>query len=141
MHPKQRFGVAFLALVLVIGGILMAVTAAIGELTLSNLNSNQSTRFSAEALSVAKAGALDGMMRVVYDKNFSSACYNIPVGTRTAYIVVSKDLPLTGETSIYSKASILQRTVTLYSLLSVDSATGLVNLVSTVESTSTVVCP
>lgn len=140
MRLTQRQGVVFLALVLVIGGVLVAVATALAVLTFSNVNSNQSTRFSAEALAVAKAGALDGLMRVVYDKNFQSQGYNLPVGARTARIIVAKDISATGETEVCSTATVLQRTVTLHSVLSVDVGTGLVNLVSTAEATSTAAC-
>lgn len=141
MQLKQRLGVAFLPLVLVIGGILVSVAVATAVLTFSNINSNQSTRAASEALFVAKAGASDGIMRVVYNKNYSSSCYSIPVGSRTAYVVVTKDQPATGNTQVYSKAIISNRTRTFYSLLGVDATTGVVNLISTQEVTTAVACP
>lgn len=134
-------GVVFLPFVLIIGGILIEITAAFGIFTLLNINSNQSLRFSAEALSVARAGTADAMLQVVNNKNFSSTCYRVLVGSRTAYVVVSRDIPVAGETSIYSKATILNRTRILYTILNVNSGTGEVNLVSTQESTSAVSCP
>lgn len=136
MRLKQKLGAVFLPLVLIIGGILIEIAAAAGVLTLLGINSSQSVRASAEALQVARAGTADALMQITNDKNFLNPYYNVPINSRNAYVSVLRDIPVIGQTSIYSQATILNRTRILFSLISVDSVTGEINLISTTEVTT-----
>src|SRR3989344_3320459 len=100
LHARKKYsgnkwyGVVFLPMVLIIGGILIEIAAAAGVLTLLGVNSSQSVRASAEALYVARAGTADALMQITNNKNFLNVYYTVPINSRSALVAVFPNNPV-----------------------------------------------
>jgi hypothetical protein len=128
---KRRNGISTLPTILLLGSIIIEIAIAIAFLTYYFNLSNFATRLSAEALATARAGMDDGIIRLVRDKNFSSAGYTVTVGNRTANVeVCNVTCPglATNQAKVTSVATALNKKKKLEAVLTVDSVTGQVTV-------------
>ena len=82
-------------------------------------------------MSLASAGAEDALMRLARNKDFSSvSSYSVPVGSDSASVTVNQNSPVAGQAKIVSSATVFFQQRKLQVIVSVDSTTGQISLVS-----------
>ncbi len=118
---------------LLIGGIVIEIAAAIAFLTYYFNTINLASRLGAEALETARAGVDDAIIRVVRDKGCPNAScpasYQVTTSTgRVADVDICRDACVGGRTQILSAAAVLNRRRTVEALLIVDPLTGQVTI-------------
>lgn len=124
-------GAAALPVVLVIGSVVLELTVVSSFVAYTLSQSGFGERASTEALFVARSGAMDGIRKVVRNKDFSDAdSYSLTVGNKTASVTVTKDSPTTGQTRVVSTGTAWLRQKKIQADLTVNAATGEVNLIS-----------
>lgn len=131
---RAKRGVAALPTMLLIGGIVIEIAIAGAFLAFVFISSNLSAKLNATAVAVARAGVQDAMLRIVRDKGYSNALgYTLTVGSYSAAVTVTAGSPIAGEDTIISTATVLTRQKSFQAVVSVDSTTGEVRLVSFTE--------
>ncbi len=132
---KQRWGIASLPVILLIGSIIIEIGVA-GTLLLVYLNNSlYGNRLGNEALAGAQSGIDDGIMRVILDKNLS-ASYSLTVGRANVDVTICKDACVglsVGQDAITATSRVLTKEHTLVAILNVSSTSGLVETVSLKE--------
>lgn len=124
-------GQIFVGMVLIIGSII----AIVGFLVIFLSGSLVTTSYGSKAVTVAQAaanaGAEDAMLQLARN-SFSSfpATYSLPVGSTTANVQVGKDVPSAGFITITSTATFSSHKKVLRVVLSVDSSSTQVSVVS-----------
>ena len=131
LHSKH--GQAVLALTLIIGGIIVSVALTLAVLAISFIDSAYGFSISGRAEAVASAGAADGLMHLLREKSYSGT-YNIGVGNDTASVTVTQNSPVSGEVTITSSATILLRQRTTTIVVTRNSASGLITVISKIQS-------
>lgn len=133
---KNIAGVAALPTLLLVGGIITAISMSLTTTVYLYINSTQGANLALRALSVAKSGAYDGLMKVVRDKSLVSDDYNFSVNSQSANVVICRDSEACGgqdKFKITSVGSALTRRKKIEAIISVDPLTGLVKLESMLE--------
>ncbi len=119
---------------LFIGGIIVEIALAGAFISYYLSQSGFGVKISAEALAAAEAGVQDALIRIIRDKNFSSAGYNLTVGNRSANIIVCKDSCAgTGKHKITSTGTAMLKRRKIEAVANVDSVTGEVKIESVQE--------
>jgi hypothetical protein len=129
-------GVAALPTLLLIGGIVTVISISLTTSVYLYINSTQGANLSLRALSVAKSGVYDGLMKIVRDKSLVSAEYVFSVGGQSATVVICRDSVDCGgqdKFKITSTGSALTRRKKIVAVVSVDPTTGLTKLESMLE--------
>ena len=139
VHRKKnlgRTGVAALPTLLLVGGIITVISISLTTTVYLYINSTQGANLALRALSVAKSGAYDGLMKIVRDKSLISDNYVFPVGNQSVNVVICRDTPDCGgqgKFKITAVGSALTRRKKIEAIVSVDPFTGLVKLESMLE--------
>ena len=125
-------GQAALSLILVIGGAIVMMALSLAFLATSFVNSTYGFRASQKAEAVASAGAADAMRQLLRDKDFvpSSNPYVLSVGSDSATVKVEQDLPISGQVTITSTATVLLHVRTTRVVVSRNPTSGLITLIS-----------
>lgn len=129
-HNKKnrQQGVAVLPVVLLVGGVIVEIGIAGAFIAFYVAQAGFGTRLSNEALGAARSGIEDGIMKVVRDKDYSSATTTVTFGMRTADVSIVRDIPSIGKDTITSigKAGtgIGQKQRKLQSIINVNQTTG-----------------
>jgi hypothetical protein len=119
-------------MILLIGGIIVEIAAAVAFLVFIINNTNFGAKLSAEALAAAQAGIDDGIRRVTRDLTYNTT-YDLTVGSRTVNVSVCRSTCIAGKTVITSTGSAFTRQRRLIAALQIDSTTGLVTVESVKE--------
>jgi uncharacterized protein (UPF0333 family) len=130
LFPSPRSAQGFLALVILMGGILLVAGIALSFVVLSSVNSGFGYEASEQAQSVATAGAQDGLLQLDRNSNASSTGYTIAVGSSTATITITQSSPSSGYVTILSAATVLGNTRKASVVVSENSSTGQSSIVS-----------
>ena len=124
-----RSGVSSLPLILILSSLI--ITMALGATLLVFLvnNANLGERASAEALSTARSGIDDGILRVMRNKNCpDAACpasYEVILDNRTAVVTICKDsCDGAGKHTIISISQVLTNQKKIKAILEADPITG-----------------
>lgn len=134
-------GVAALPTLLLVGGIVTIISISLTTSVYLYINSTQGANLSLRALSGAKSGAYDGLLKVVRNKSLSNIptedrSYTFSVGNQSAAVVIcseTADCGGAGKFKVSSTGSALTRRKKIEAIVSVDSTTGLVKLESMTE--------
>lgn len=115
---------------LLLGSIIIEIVIAMAFLTYYFNTLNFSARLTSEALETARAGAQDGISKVILDKNCCGGPYTVTTSTgRVATVTVCKDLCLApGQTRVISTASVFNKQRSIEADLTVDPITGQVTV-------------
>ena len=121
---------------LLLGSIIIEIVIAMAFLTYYFNTLNFSARLASEALETARAGAQDGINKVILDKNCCpSTTYTVATSNgRVATVKICKDVTcdgvtfISGQTQIISTAAVLNKQKTIEADLTVDTITGLVTV-------------
>jgi hypothetical protein len=131
---SQRIGQAALATVFIIGSIVVLTGVTIAFFAESFVNSAYGFQAAERAQAVAYAGALDALMRLDRNKDFSSpGGYSVSVGSNSANVTVTQDVP-NSKVTIVSSATVNFRQRTVVVVASVNSTTSQVFVVSWTQS-------
>jgi hypothetical protein len=123
---ENAAGQAFLSTVLLIGGIMIVIAAAVAVLAATVLDSGYGLRASNKAESVATAGVNDAFLRLIRTSSFSSGGYTVTVPEGSAAVSVTQS---GGAATVLSSATIGVRTRKISAMFSISSSTGQVMLV------------
>lgn len=130
LHTKKR-GQAALSFVFLIGIITLSIGVTVALLAASFLNSGYGFQSANKATALAYAGAEDALMKLARNKDFSSVSpYSVPVGSDSASVTVNQNSPLTGQAKIISTATSFFQQKKIQVVVSINSTTGEVNVVS-----------
>jgi hypothetical protein len=128
LQPQK--GQAALSVVLMVGGIVLLIGVGIALVVISFLNTGYGFQAGSRALAAASAGARDALLQLNRDKDFSSASYAVPIGSYSATVSVTQNSPTLGKATILSTATVSRYERRIQAILSVDAATGQVDLIS-----------
>ena|SRR3990167_6031901 len=119
---KNIFGIAVLPTILLIGGLVVEIGIA-GLFISYFLNSSGfGVKISEEALSAAKSGIDDAIIKIIRNKgSVVSSPYTINIGNNSAQISVIKDLPSVGKYEITSLGSAGLKRRRLQAIINVDN--------------------
>lgn len=124
-------GQAALSLVFLIGILIISMGAGLAFLSSSFLNSGYGFQAANRALAVALAGVEDALMQLARNKDFSAAsAYTVPVGSDSASVTVTQGSPVSGQATISSSALVSFRQRKIQAVVSIDSTTGKVSVLS-----------
>lgn len=135
---SNKKGVAALATVLLIGGIIVEIGVIIGLVAYLVIQITSGARHSMQALMAARAGISDGVLKIVRDKNInytsSGSPYAITVlQNSTATITICRDSRTVttacdtasfGRSEVISLGTSFNRRHRLVAILNVDPTTG-----------------
>jgi hypothetical protein len=127
---SQRTGQAALATVFIIGSIVVLMGVTIAFFAESFVNSAYGFQAAERAQAVAYAGALDALMQLDRNKDFSSpGGYSVNVGSNSATVTVTQDVS-NSKVTITSSATVNFRQRKVVVVASVNSTTGQIFVVS-----------
>ena len=119
-------GQAFLSTVLIIGGMMIVISAAIAILAATFVDSGYGLQASSQAGLVATAGVNDAFLRLVRTGTGTFAGpYSVTVPAGTATVSVSSS---TGQVTVFSVATVSGRTRKINAVFAVSPSTGQVTL-------------
>lgn len=139
---SRKNGIVALSVTLLLSAVITEIAIIGAIIAYALTNANYSIRLASEALASARAGISDGLIRIMRDKNWSSAGYNLPVGLGGADIVVCKDarsgggvcdVPDIGKREITAIGRAFTKSQTLRAVIDVDSLTGEARVVEILE--------
>lgn len=127
---------AALATMLMISGIIVEIAIAGTLLSFVFIRSGLSSRLTAEASIVARAGIQDALLRLARDKDLSTQ-YVLTVGSYSTTVGVTRDndctTGFTGRTCITSSSVALTSKKKFQAITAVDVTTGEVRVISIYE--------
>ncbi|MBI5306681.1 hypothetical protein HZB04_03820 [Candidatus Wolfebacteria bacterium] len=140
---RIKKGVAALPIVLLIGGIIVEIAVAGVFIAFFISQSGLGIKLSDEALTAAKSGVQDAIIKIIRNKDFSSSSgYTLAVGSRSATIIVCRDSYTVsmacdtnnvGKDEIISTGSAALKRRKLKAMVNVDSVTGEMKVISIEE--------
>ncbi len=132
---QSRKGQGFLAVVLLVGGVVVAIGAFLAFLAFSSTDSSYGLQSSQGAEAAASSGAEDALLQLARNGSFSNTSgYSVQVGANTAIVTVNQNTPSTGFVTVLSTATVSQRTKKITVVLSENPQTNQVTVVSWQES-------
>ncbi len=130
-------GISALSTILLISLIILELSVAAALTSASLSNTFYGERMASEALSAARAGAEDAIIRVIRYKNCPTtgcpASYSVTVGSRSTDVTIADDGQ--GHITITSTGAAFTRKKKVQVILGVNSTTGEVKLQSFAEVT------
>jgi hypothetical protein len=126
----SRGGQSFLALVLLIGSIVVAVGLTVSTLANSFLDTGFGYEASVIAQSAATSGAEDALLRLDRNASFSSAGYSLTVAGANAMVSVTQNFPSSNFVTVSSTATVSGRTRTIGVIVVNNAANGQMNIAS-----------
>ena len=106
MHSGGRHGQGLLALVILMGGIILASGIGFALITISSVNATFGYQSTEQAEAVATAGVEDALLQLARNNTFSSTGYSLAVGSSTATVTVTQNSPSAGFVTITSKTKV-----------------------------------
>jgi uncharacterized protein (UPF0333 family) len=130
---RSNRGQTALALVFVIGGIIVLFGTTLAFLAFSFMNSTYGFQAANRASALARGGVDDAMLQLLRDKNFSNTGYCIPYSSLpcpsdSVYVVVTQDMPIVGQATVTSEATVSSYRRKLEAIFSVNASTSLIKL-------------
>ena len=135
MIGKQKAAVT-LSMTILVGGLIVELGIALAFISYYLLQGGFGLKLSEQAITAAKSGAQDAVIRIVRDANFNPSPnpYTLTIGSGSAQITVCKDTCAgTGKIQIDSLGSVLTKRRQIRAIVSVSSQTCEVRLESEKE--------
>lgn len=118
-------GQAALSLVILVGGIIIAIGVGLAFIVGSSISASAAYQAGVRAEHVAVAGVSDAMLRLVRDRGFADVSgYTMPIDTYQATVTVQQNVPSAGKATITSLARVSGYKRTLQVIVSIDQITG-----------------
>ncbi|MGC8775802.1 MAG: hypothetical protein ACP5QN_00600 [Minisyncoccia bacterium] len=119
---KHKRGQAALSTILLIGGIIVLISITLVIIISSYASSAYSYQNAQKALAVANAGAEDGLLQLIRNKNFQDTSgYLVYSGSDTATVTVTQNSPATGQVTILSVANVFNYNKKVRMIVSINS--------------------
>ena len=129
-NPRNSKGQSFLATVLLIGLVIIAIGVTLLFLVNSSIDVSYGYQASVQAEATATSGAEDALLQLNRDPAFyDTGGYNVTVGSNTATVTVTQDAGGESDT-IVSTASVASRVSTITVKVSIDPTTKQISVVS-----------
>ena len=133
----NKSGVATLPVILLISSIVIELTIAGVVVSALLTNTVFSSRLSTEALAAARAGAQDGLVKIIRYKSCPTSCggavpYSITLGRATVLVEIIDNAPVNTLT-VRSTATVISRKKMGEALVGVDTTTGKIDVISIAE--------
>lgn len=126
----NKKGQAFLALVLLIGGIVVTAGIALAFIAISSVNTSYGFQNSESAEALATAGAEDALLQLDRNPSLSNTTgYTITLPAGTATVTITQNSPSSGQIYILSSAAVSNQTRKIGVVVS-ETATGQTSVVS-----------
>ena len=128
---RMNRGQTFLALVFLIGGIVLLIGFTLAFLANSFIDTGYGYQASVQAEAVAISGVEDALLQL--DRVSSSSLpgsYTIPVGSNTATVTVTQNVPSAGLITLLSAATVSSHTRKVNVVAAINAATNQVSVVS-----------
>ncbi|MFH1346691.1 MAG: hypothetical protein ABIH10_00380 [Spirochaetota bacterium] len=135
MAKKQKAAVT-LSITLLVGGLILELGIALAFVSYYLVQGGFGLKLSEEALTAARSGVQDAMVRIVRDSNFNPSPnpYSLTVGSGSAQITVCKDTCAgTDKFQVDSLGSVLTKRRQVRAVIAVDNLTGEAKLESEKE--------
>lgn len=126
---KPRIGQAVLSLVFIIGGIITVIGLTLAILANTIINSTSGFQAVERSQAAAVSGANDALMRLSRVKGLSGT-YSMPIDDNSASVTITQDSPSSGLVTIISSSTVSRREVRLRVVVSRNSTSGVISLVS-----------
>ncbi|MBI4085509.1 MAG: hypothetical protein HY432_03340 [Candidatus Liptonbacteria bacterium] len=127
----SRKGQSALSFVILVGLITLSMGVTIALLSSGFINSGYGFQAANHAIALAYAGAEDALMKLARNKDFSSpSAYSVPVGSESASVTVTQNSPTSGKATIVSTASYSFWQRKVQTIVSVNSTTSEINVIS-----------
>jgi hypothetical protein len=120
-------GQTFLALVLLIGGIVVFIGLTLAFLASSFIDTGYGYQASVQAEAIAASGAQDALLQLDRNAGFSTGGYVVSVGSSTAAVSVTNS---GGTATILSVATVANRTRKVSVVAAISASTSQVSVVS-----------
>lgn len=135
---RSTTGQAALATVFIIGSMVVLMSATIAFFAASFVNSAYGFQAAERAQAVAYAGAFDALMQLDRNKDFSTSLppyyYTMSIGSDSATVVVTQNIPNSNEVTITSSATVSFRQRKVVVVASRNSTTSQIFVVSWMQS-------
>lgn len=120
-----------MALVFLIGGIITLAGITLAFLATSFIDTGYGFQASVVAEATATSGAQDALLQLDRNPSFSNTSgYSLPVGNNTATVTVTQNSPSAGFVTILSQASVSAHVKKINVVLSENTTTGQLNVIS-----------
>lgn len=123
-------GQAFLALIFFIGSIIVLAGITLAFFTNSFVDIGYGYQASVQADALAASGAEDALLHLDRGDLVFPASYNLMVGSSTAAVTVTKDVPSAGYYTILSTATVSNRMRKVNVVAAVNAITSQVSVIS-----------
>ena len=141
IFQKKISGVAFLPVILLVGGLSVVIIAAIVLVSVETNSSQARTKWATEAFTLSQSGIDDGITKIIRDKNCPDAncpdSYTFSGDNGIVVVTIEKDTPTSGKYTITSCAKVRTVQKQMQAVVSVDPITGQVETESVSESPAT----
>jgi hypothetical protein len=127
---EKASGQAFLSTILIIGGVMVFVGAAVAFLAMTFIDSGYGLQSSNLAESVATAGVNDAYLHLVRNSSFAIATTTnfTSLSSGSATVTVTQGSPTTSQVMVFSSATVGGRTRKIMAIFLVASSTGQVTI-------------
>jgi len=126
-------GQAFLSLVLLMGGAMLLIGLTLAFIATSFIDTGYGYQALTQAQAAAASGAQDALLQLDRNAGFGTTngyVYTVSVGSSTATVTVTQNAPSAGLVTIYSTATVANRTRNITVVASVNASTSQVAVVS-----------
>lgn len=131
---KHDPGQSLLALVILIGGIILAAGISLALITASFVDSGYGYQASEQAEAVATAGAEDALLQLARNNTFSNTGgYALTLASSTATVTVTQNSPSANYITVLSTATISFHVKKVQIVLWENPATGQTTITSWIE--------
>lgn len=129
MRPHGNGGQSFLALILLVGIIVVAVGVTLAFLATSAVNNIYAYKAAARAQAVAQSGAEDALLQLARNVQFSTSSYAVAVGSDTATVAVTQNSSA-GTATVLSTATVSGSTKKVQVVVATNATTSAMSVVS-----------
>ena len=123
-------GQSFLALVILIGGIVAVIGVTLVFLSNTFVDSGYGFQASVVANAAAASGAEDALLQLDRNAAYPTGSYSLPVGSTTVTVTITQNSPSANLVTVLSQASISNHTGKVQVVLANNASTSQMSVVS-----------
>jgi len=123
-------GQSFIALILLIGGIIALIGVVMAFVTNSSIDTGYGYQAAVSAEAAATSGAEDALLQLDRNASFATSSYSLAVGSTTASISVSQNTPSANLVTVLSVATVSQHTKKISVIVAKNASTSQMSVVS-----------
>lgn len=120
---------AVLPVMLLVGGLVIQTALSLGALAFLRINSGTSIRAAGDATLITQSAFQDAVLRIIRNNSYSSSGYTFTNAGVSASVVITRDQPVPGQTTIAASSTVLGRIKQVEGIVSINT-NGEVRIVS-----------